>query len=173
VARIETDRQNRPRFSKARTDLLARELAGMAALPGVRGIQIDFDALESERTFYRELITATRAALDPRTPLSMTALASWCMYDGWIAGLPIDEAVPMMFSMGPGNHETFRSVAAANAWPVAACRTSLGVSTAEPLAHERDGRRVYAFHNRAWNPTAVAAFVRDHDATASDRRVSR
>jgi len=34
-------------------------------------------------------------------PLSITALASWCAGDPWITGLPIDEAVPMLFRLGP------------------------------------------------------------------------
>jgi len=28
-------------------------------------------------------------------PLSMTALASWCESDRWLAGMPVAEAVPM------------------------------------------------------------------------------
>ena len=31
----------------------------------------------------------------------MTALASWCLSDRWISDLPVDEAVPMLFQMGP------------------------------------------------------------------------
>lgn len=173
VARIETDRDAPPRFSQERTERLAQELAGMTVHPGVRGIQIDFDALRSERPFYCALITATRAALDPRVPLSITALASWCMHDGWIDDLPIDEAVPMLFSMGPGEGHTFRSIAEGNAWRVARCRTSLGVSTAEPLAHERDGRRVYVFHPTAWNPAIAAATALDHGAVSIDGRISQ
>jgi hypothetical protein len=157
VARIETDRVRRPRFSSARTAWLADELAKLAALPEVRAVQIDFDAAVSERAFYRDLIVATRAALGARTPLSITALASWCMGDPWIADLPIDEAVPMLFRMGDGEDRRFRGAGASNTWRVPQCRTSVGISTDEPIVLPRDARRVYVFHPAAWTPRAVTA----------------
>jgi len=54
----------------------------------------------SERDFYRALLQDLRAQLPDNVPLSMTALASFCIGDRWLEGLPVDEAVPMIFRMG-------------------------------------------------------------------------
>jgi hypothetical protein len=62
-------------------DRVARAVAGTAALPGVKTVQIDFDAVQSESLFYRQVLRRVKAMLDARTPLSMTALASWCVDD--------------------------------------------------------------------------------------------
>jgi hypothetical protein len=63
----------------------------MARRPGISGIQVDFDATASERRFYRELVIDLRRLLPDSVPLSITALASWCLDDNWISGLPADE----------------------------------------------------------------------------------
>lgn len=101
VIRIEVDRKTLPTLSQ-------RQLAGVAAVIKAAtekyqldAIQIDFDALESERSFYRDLLVRLREELPPSKGISITALASWCLYDHWLAQLPVDEIVPMFFSMGP------------------------------------------------------------------------
>ena len=77
------------------------ELLSAAEEPGIAALQVDFDATRSQRAFYRELLTDLRKKMPARLPLSITALASWCSYDDWLHGLPIDEAVPMLFRMEP------------------------------------------------------------------------
>jgi len=88
-------------------------------------------------------------------PLSVTALASWCAGDRWMHGLPIDEAVPMLFQMGP-EHTIYAGIAAS---PVAAapeCRGALGTSLDEPLRVRAAGRRIYVFNAAAWTPASVS-----------------
>ena len=80
---------------------IAADIASTLKLPRVSGVQIDFDARASQRPMYRRLLHEVRAALPPGTPLSMTALASWCLDDNWLDDLPVDEVVPMLFRMGP------------------------------------------------------------------------
>src|SRR5256885_2895548 len=46
-------------------------------LQNVSAVQIDFDAVTSERTFYRSLLQDLRQRLPDNMPLSMTALASF------------------------------------------------------------------------------------------------
>jgi hypothetical protein len=91
--------------------------------------------------------------MPPRLPLSMTALASWCLDDNWLDELPVDEAVPMLFRMGPGE------AALRRAWPsrtpAPKCRESLGVSLDEPLPLMRDDKRMYVFNPNAWTPDSV------------------
>ena len=132
----------------------ATAIAQTASLPGVSGLQIDFDAAASERAMYRALLHAVRRALDAGVPLSMTALASWCAGDRWLDGLPVDEAVPMLFRMGPV-HESYASMAgSASAAPH--CRGALGTALDEPLPIRAGGRRVYVFNAAPWTPAAIA-----------------
>jgi hypothetical protein len=126
-----------------------------AELHGVRGLQIDFDARASEREFYRAIMLDIRRVLPASMPLSITALASWCEYDDWIAGIPVTEAVPMLFRMGA---ESYR---AGSDFHANACRTSVGISTDEPLAEIPRGRRVYIFHPRSWTANELRAALQE------------
>jgi uncharacterized protein DUF3142 len=123
--------------------------------PGVRALQVDYDAKVSERDFYRRLLTDLRRVLPPAMPLSITALASWCQYDDWITSLPVTEAVPMLFRMGA---EPYRS---GEEFRPLVCRSSVGISTDEPLAKLPSGRRVYLFHPRSWSEGELHAAIRE------------
>src|SRR6185503_6141133 len=90
VVRVEIDHAT---LSSAQLEQTAHEVS---LLSGVSVVQIDFDATVSERDFYRKLLQRVRRELSPSVGLSMTALASWCAGDNWIADLPVDEAVPML-----------------------------------------------------------------------------
>jgi len=135
-------------------DRIAAAIAAAAAIPGVRALQVDFDAVSSERVFYRDLLEDVRRRLPARIPLSMTALASWCEADGWIAGLPVAEAVPMLFRMGPDRYSPGADFTGA------LCRSSVGVSTDELPARVPGGRRVYVFDPRPWSADDVQAVLR-------------
>jgi len=120
---------------------VAAVIARTAALPRVVTVQVDFDAAASERPFYRRLLERLRPRLDPSITLSITALASWCVGDGWLHDLPIDEAVPMLFRMGPEN-QPFRQLALARPSARAECRGAVGWSIDEPIGVTSSGRRV-------------------------------
>jgi hypothetical protein len=91
VARIESDAIRPPELSSSQRAEVVSTIARMARRPGISGIQVDFDATASERRFYRELVIDLRRLLPDSVPLSITALASWCLDDNWISGLPADE----------------------------------------------------------------------------------
>jgi len=132
----------------------AEAIADAAAIPGVRALQVDFDAVVSERVFYRGMLDDLRRRLPASMPISITALASWCESDGWIAGLPVAEAVPMLFRMGPDHYSPgadFRG---------SLCQSSVGISTDELPARIPRGRRIYVFHPRAWSEDDVQAVLR-------------
>ena len=134
-------------------DALAEDIARAAEIPGLRALQVDYDAVASERTFYRDMLGKLRARLPAEMPLSMTALVSWCAGDDWLTGLPVAEAVPMLFRMGvPWRGGDFRA---------GLCRMSVGVATDEPFVRVPRGRRVYIFHPRAWSPEALRAAIRE------------
>ena len=116
--------------------------------------QVDFDAKLSERDWYRQLLQELRRDLRASMPLSMTALASWCDRDGWVEGLPVSEAVPMLFRMGAGEPKGTRD------FRLGACRASFGISTDELPADLPHGRRLFVFHPRAWDEAAYRGAVR-------------
>ena len=111
---------------------------------------------EVQADFYRGLLEDLHRVLPSSMPLSITALASWCESDDWIANLPVTEAVPMLFRMGAGEvyhpDEDFRP---------GVCRSSVGVSTDEPLPEFPRGRRVYIFHPRSWSAVELRAAVHE------------
>ena len=147
VVRIETDH---PRLDAAQrretVDAIARLFRNAEEL------QIDFDAAASERAFYRALLFDIRRAID--APLTITALASWCMDDRWMGGLPIDDAVPMLFRMGDDAHAIRARLARGEDFREPGCRRSIGVSLDEPLRFVPRGRRVWVFSSDRWTEEA-------------------
>ena len=83
-------------LSEGQLEQLAYAIADTAEIPLVGDVQVDFDATIAQRCFYRDLIHRVRALLPAEVPLSMTAIASWCMDDDWVSDLPIEEVVPMI-----------------------------------------------------------------------------
>lgn len=130
-----------------------------AQKPRTAMLQIDFDATRSQRMFYANLLHEVRKRLPADMPLSITALASWCADDNWISGLPVDEAVPMFFRMGPDHPPTDQP---GWSYPLQErlCENSAGVSTDEPWPSLRRDQRVYIFHPGAWTPTALTNLQR-------------
>jgi hypothetical protein len=155
VIRVEATRD--ARLDEQQLDPSLKYLAQVSTLPQVVAIQIDFDAAVSEREFYRQLLVKFRQQLPPSMPISITALASWCIGDRWIANLPIDEAVPMLFRMGTGQSEITSWIGAERDFTAAICRDSLGISTDEPWKSLPTGRRVYAFSPKPWNEGSLDA----------------
>lgn len=127
---------------------------GLLTLPGVRALQIDFDARERQRPFYGRVLRDLRARMPEGLPLTMTALASWCLDDPWIAqtGLErwVDEAVPMLFRLGPEGEAIRRRLEQGGDFTGTRTRTSLGLSADEPLPRRPHGRRTYVFHADPW-----------------------
>jgi len=159
VARVETDARRKPELSAAQREKLSGAIADMAKLPNVAHIQIDFDATQSERAFYREVIFDVRGRLPQTVSLSITALASWCTYDDWLSDLPIDEAVPMLFRMAADGKQIARQLDAGDDFISPACRHSYGISTDEPRSGLSVARRLYVFNPDAWTEESVRAIV--------------
>ena len=140
--------------AEATLDVVATLIAKTRTAPRVAGLQIDFDARASERDYYRRLLDAVRAQVGS-TPLTITALASWCVGDRWMENLPVDEAVPMLFRMGPED-ALYRGLAGSPRLGATTCQGAVGVSLDEPLGVERGKRRLYVFGPRSWNTHTVA-----------------
>lgn len=138
---------------------LATELARLARFPNAKAVQIDFDAVLSQRAFYRQLLGELRHRLRPSIPLSITALASWCEGDDWISQLPVTEAVPMLFRMGPDRDSILLSLNAGDDFSEPICRQSAGISTDEVLPHLRAGRRLYIFDPSGWTKGSFGKII--------------
>lgn len=144
VVRIEAPGFINPDLEPVAASLILDTLAASPA-----ALQIDFDARRSQRDFYTALLRDLRRRMPSTTPLSITALASWCSTDDWIHRLPVDEAVPMLFRMEPDRRLAppdlpwfrFRE-------PL--CQSSVGISTREPTPVSTAGKRVYIFADRGW-----------------------
>lgn len=151
VTRIETDKAVRPTLSDAQENEIISDIKRTLSLPNIKAVQIDFDALVSERDFYRSLLRDLKKELPAEMPLTITALASWCASDNWFGDVPIDEAVPMAFQMG-ADDKTIRSfLADGNDWQEHLCRKSYGIGLNEPLQiNFKPERRFYLFNSRAW-----------------------
>jgi hypothetical protein len=126
------------------------QLLRSAAEPGISVLQVDFDATRSQRSFYRRVLIEFRRQMPPQLPLSITALASWCSNDDWIADLPVDEAVPMLFRMEPDRRRTSLDLPQFRIREPL-CMGSVGVSTREAWPPDMAGKRVYVFPDRGWH----------------------
>jgi len=155
VVRIEDDRRVPPSLSASQRVRAARIIASFANT-STAAIQIDFDALRSERRFYRDLLADVRRRLPASTPLSMTALASWCLDDDWISALPVDEAVPMLYRMGPDAGEITAYLRGGGEFGPASSRNSIGLSLdGQMTGLGAAGKRVYLFSPHPWTAESV------------------
>jgi hypothetical protein len=132
---------------RART---AAKVLAFARAGSPRRVQIDFEVRRSERQVLLDLLADVRAGLPAGVPLSMTALASWCETETWLASAPVDEIVPMLFRMGPGGAAIRAKLAAGGDFTNQKCRSAYAISLDAPLKRAPDGRRVYLFSPRPW-----------------------
>jgi uncharacterized protein DUF3142 len=153
VVRIEAPQARAKLDAPELAEKVANQIVEASRRKQVSALQIDFDATRSQRSFYRKVIEETRRRMPAKMPLSITALASWCSRPSWLEGLPVDEAVPMLFRMGGDSR--FAKQPGWTYEPTALqCSTSVGVSTDEAWPAITN-KRIYVFHPRAWSPVAL------------------
>lgn len=160
VTRIQSAKQTgeRTALSDKQKDRVISLVMRTRELENVAAIQIDFDAAVSERDFYRRLLQGLRGQLPDGMPLSMTALASFCIGDRWLEGLPVDEAVPMIFRMGADTGPVKDRLAAGNDFGEPLCRQSYGIALDEPLEMKFEPlRRIYVFNNQSWTAADLSS----------------
>ncbi len=142
-----------------RDQLVAAILATVR--PGVIGLQVDFDARASERSFYGDLLRTLRARMDTAMPLSMTALASWGLFDDWIGDLPVDEAIPMAFDMGADDATVRHWLASKRPMREPLARRAFGLCLQEPLPWRPPSPRIYVFSHVAWNEATMRIALKE------------
>lgn len=146
-------------LSQSQREKLVNLVLKTQELKNVSAIQIDFDAKTSEREFYRSLLHDLRQRLPDNIPLSMTALASFCVGDRWLDDLPVDEAIPMIFRMGADDRTIKSYLASGKDFQEPICRRSYGVAVDEPVQTNFDrSRRRYIFNVRPWTQDDLLAF---------------
>ncbi|WP_342377376.1 DUF3142 domain-containing protein [Myxococcus stipitatus] len=146
------------RFSAERISVLADQLITLAVRPEATGLQIDFDARESEYDAYVSLLHVLRARLPPAHRLSITGLASWCVPGSWVARAPVDEVVPQLFRMGPEAAIWRRRFAREIPQP---CQGSVGLAFDEPRAVPPGTRTLYVFNPKPWTAADHARIVEE------------
>ena len=159
VTRIETNKDGRmrPTFSAEMASKAALLVSKTLELPNVKAVQIDFDAVKSERDFYRTMMNDLKRRLPTGTPLTMTSLASWCTGDAWFNDFPVDEAVPMAFQMGADNDKIRAFLRNGNDWREPLCRGSYGISLEEGRPEGiKTSRRMYYFKNTPWTSESMS-----------------
>jgi hypothetical protein len=153
VVRLEVDLASLP---EDRLALIVAAIQDQAMVPGIEALQLDFDATRSQRPLYRKLLARLRAAIGERIPITITALASWCMGDRWLRELPVDGAVAMLFQMGADSAEALTWLRRGR--PLAGvAKTPLdwGLALEQPLpVTPPAGARTFLFSNHPWTLTA-------------------
>lgn len=158
VIRIEANRS--AALSAHQRDRILKTVAQTVDSFDPVAIQIDFDARSNERSFYKQLMQDIRRQLPARTALSMTALASWCIGDYWLAEMPVDEIVPMFFSMGIDQRRVLAHLGARRRLASCRCEQASGLMVNGIVARQAAlnprlrsrfvGSRLYLFSSRPW-----------------------
>ncbi len=170
------------RIETVRGDAIARENPGSTAakfvaktianrLEKLRGgskmVQIDFDALEDERPFYKALLKHLRVELPAGTRISITSLASWLMADRWLEPGSADEVVAMLFSIGAGKRDVLSRLAKEGLDSGARIPIAIGISASERNTNKslfaanllRKTPSLYIFNSRPWTESRLQAIT--------------
>src|SRR5690606_32300409 len=109
-----------------------------------------------------------RARMPFEMPLTMTALASWCVGDRWLNEIPVHEAVPMVFEMGRDGERIRSFLAEGSDWNEPLCTASYCLSVDErPVEGLRTGLRFYFFNDAPWSPADFGGLELDGYAAAA------
>ncbi|HEY9757020.1 MAG TPA: hypothetical protein V6C97_17775 [Oculatellaceae cyanobacterium] len=169
VFRIEVLHGRKPKLDDRAIENICKIIGRWKNYPRAESVQIDFDALQSERGFYSRLLKRLQTELPAQCPVAITALTSWCLCDNWMKDLPVAEKIPMLFSMGRESSGVVAHLSRVGAFDNESCRQSLGVSLDEAkvndsvlsslCGHEQIAR-LYIFSSQQWSPELVSAAVK-------------
>ncbi|QRN04006.1 hypothetical protein GH742_09065 [Legionella sp. MW5194] len=176
VIHIEARARWKPQLDKPMAEKLAQEIKTIYQKKHYDALQIDFEASASQRTFYQQLLGALRQLMGSEQVISITALASWCTSEPWIARarLPVDQVVPMYFSLNRDRRERqafIHSFPHTMARLAPECQSAIGLATFEPWPFPLRARvPVFVFTKGAWNPHTLKqaqqlAFTVQHGKT--------
>jgi hypothetical protein len=151
LVHVQIDHAEPLRWSPELRSQLAAAILHYATIVPAARVQLDFEVRQSERPVLLDTLADLRRALPPSIRLSMTALVSWCMFDGdWLEKAPVDEIVPMLFRMQKDGPAIVNALAKGADFRNPRCRTALAISSDSPIPRAPPGRRVYLFNPRSW-----------------------
>lgn len=153
VVHVDASWRQPPALSAAQKKQIVEEVVRVAA--GQTMVQLDFEVRQSQRVFLQDVVAEIRARLPAQTGLSMTALASWCSGDYWLAQMQADEIVPMIFRMGTDQQVLRRQIRRDAGFAYANCNRAIGFADDEPILSARAARRYY-FSASAWSAASFA-----------------
>lgn len=133
VVHVDASWRAPPALNAAQRQTIVDAVVKVVALSNTKVVQLDFEVRRSQRQFLSDVVVAARQQLPLDVALSMTALASWCAGDNWMATLPADEVVPMAFRMAAGDTEIRALLAKYGRFQPLHCQTAIGTATDEPL----------------------------------------
>ena len=148
VLHVDMSGREPPALNEAQLQAIVRELLRIAPGANRQVVQLDFEVRRSQRPFLARTVAAIRRSLAPEMALSVTALASWCLDDAWLAEGMADEVVPMAFRMGQQQQE-LRQRLRWQGFTQPYCRQAAGYATDEPRLR-RLAPRSYYFSPRSW-----------------------
>jgi hypothetical protein len=90
VAHVESDRAEPPVIDGEQLRRFVELLAAVSDEVPHRVLQVDYEAVASQRSFFIDATAALRQRL-PDAAISVTALASWCLNESWTGRLAADE----------------------------------------------------------------------------------
>lgn len=148
---------------------IANHMKKQGGAKGPKMVQIDFDALEDERPFYKALLRNLHRELPKGTKISITALASWLLADRWIDPGSCDEAVAMLFSIGPGKEDVLSRLKKQPLDTGAAIPVAIGISASEIATNkslfeskvQRNTGSLYLFSSRPWTENRLRNITRE------------
>lgn len=154
VVHVQSDPKNMPNLGPRQTEAIVQAVQA-ASLRSTSGwVQLDFEALESQRDYYVRLVSTLRNRLAPSIQFSVTVMAGWCAHKGLLAQLRADEVVPMFFHMGP-QADTYRArlQRKPDQFDPRCRQQAAGFAVQEKPALEVQRRydRRYWFNYQAWN----------------------
>ncbi len=138
-------------------------------LASTDNVQIDYDALEDERPFYRNLLRELRRQLPNKTRISITALASWLLCDRWLRDGDADEVIAMIFNIGPDRKKVLQTVKKQPLDSGTKAVVSIGISANESDTNEtifnaklqRQTDTLYVFSSRPWTKERFLAIKKE------------
>ena len=161
VIHVEPSGFSPPALNDAQAEAIVRWTVAAGRASPSKVVQLDFEARKSQREFYRRIVHEIRRLLPKDVALSVTALASWCVGDDWLAGVPADEVVPMLFRMGTDGPQIARIWQQDRQLPRVQCRSSAAFSTSEMLPAPRSVEtRIYLFSPRPWTARTLEDALR-------------
>jgi hypothetical protein len=128
--------------------------------------QIDFDAVVSEREYYKQLLDSIHQRLPSDKNLSITALVSWCSKNSWLDDLPIEYAVPMFFRLGPDERNIKNDLTGQEFMKSHKCQNHVGISLDEtlPTGKYLENRTIFIFNPDSWTNEDYESIINNINA---------